>query len=78
MMDVSIRKCLPNDAPTIAKIINNKAVQDNLRDGMPYPYSEEDGVEFIASMTEADQNSTFAFAITLNGEVVGSIGAFGR
>jgi RimJ/RimL family protein N-acetyltransferase len=76
MNNISIRKWSPSDAPALTKIINNKAVQDNLRDGIPFPYTEKDGAEFITSMLLADSTDTFAFAITLNGEIVGSISAF--
>jgi RimJ/RimL family protein N-acetyltransferase len=51
-------------------------VQDNLRDGIPYPYTAKDGEEFIASMRSAAQGSAFAFAILADGKVAGSVGAF--
>jgi len=73
---ISIRAWMAEDAAAIARAINSKAVQDNLRDGIPFPYTEQDGAAFIAAMTSAGRNDTFAFAITLNNEVVGSIGAF--
>ena len=63
-------------AKDLASAISNKKVQDNLRDGLPYPYTEQDGKEFISAMLAADENDTFAFAITADGKVVGSIGAF--
>jgi RimJ/RimL family protein N-acetyltransferase len=75
-MDISIRPWQLNDAANVAALINNKKVQDNLRDGIPYPYSERDGEEFISSMLNAEQGSTYAFAIIADGKVVGSIGAF--
>ena len=49
---------------------------DNLRDGIPYPYAEQDGKDFITAMLSADKNSTFAFAIEIEGKVVGSIAVF--
>jgi RimJ/RimL family protein N-acetyltransferase len=76
-MKVSIRPWKTSDAADIAALINNKKVQDNLRDGIPYPYSARDGEEYIASMlTSARQGGTFAFAITVDGKITGSIGAF--
>ena len=56
--------------------LSNKKVQDNLRDGLPYPYTEQDGKEFISAMLSADENETFAFAITVDNMVIGSIGIF--
>ena len=43
---------------------------------MPYPYTEQDGANFISDMLSADENETFAFAITVDNKVVGSIGVF--
>jgi RimJ/RimL family protein N-acetyltransferase/GrpB-like predicted nucleotidyltransferase (UPF0157 family) len=74
-MNVSIRRWQNEDASVIAEILNNKKITDNLRDGLPYPYTENDGFEFINAMLNADPNTTFAFAITVDGETAGSIGA---
>lgn len=71
-----IRKWEMADAKDLAKALSNKKVQDNLRDGLPYPYTEQDGEYYITSMLEADENDTFAFAIIVNGKVAGSIGVF--
>ena len=65
-----------SDARDLATALSNKKMQDNLRDGLPYPYTEQDGKEFISAMLAANENDTFAFAITVNGKVIGSIGAF--
>ncbi len=73
---VALRPWSLANALAISKAINNKKVQDNLRDGIPFPYTENDGREFISAMLSADQNATFAYAVTYDGEVVGSIGAF--
>ena len=65
-----------SDAADLAAAISNKNIQDNLRDGLPYPYTEKDGADFISAMLSADENGTFAFAITVDDKVVGSIGVF--
>lgn len=75
-MIVRIRKWELTDAKDLAAALSNKKVQDNLRDGLPYPYTEQDGKDFISAMLAADENDTFAFAITADGKVAGSIGAF--
>lgn len=72
----SIRKWELSDAKDLAAAISNKKVQDNLRDGLPYPYTEQDGKDFISAMLSADESETFAFAITLEHTVIGSIGIF--
>jgi hypothetical protein len=40
-MNISIRSWREDDAAAITAVINNKNVQDNLRDGIPFPYTEK-------------------------------------
>lgn len=75
-MECSIRKWNIKDAVSLAEMLNNKKILDNLRDGLPYPYTVKDAEEFITAMLSADQEKTFAFAITLDDKVIGSIGVF--
>ena len=75
-MNCKIRRWELSDARDLAAALSNKKIQDNLRDGLSYPYTEQDGKEFISAMLAANENDTFAFAITVNGKVIGSIGAF--
>ena len=75
-MNCKIRRWELSDARDLATALSNKKIQDNLRDGLPYPYTEQDGKEFISAMLAANENDTFAFAITVNGKAIGSIGAF--
>lgn len=75
-MKCRIRKWELSDAKDLAAALSNKKVQDNLRDGLPYPYTGQDGKEFISAMLSADENETFAFAITVDNTVIGSIGIF--
>lgn len=71
-----IRQWEREDAASLAAALNNEKVQNNLRDGLPFPYTERDAEEYIAAMTAADSNSTYAFAIVYDGKCVGSIGVF--
>lgn len=75
-MVCKIRPWKIEDAPALQIMVSNKKILENLRDGIPYPYTLEDAKEFIQSMIEADPNSIYAFAITVGEKVVGSIGAF--
>ena len=75
-MICKIRKWELSDAADLATALSNRKIQDNLRDGLPYPYTEQDGIEFISAMLSADENETFAFAVTAGNKVVGSIGVF--
>jgi len=75
-MKTNIRAWRSEDAQSLAKAINNKNVQDNLRDGLPLPYTVSDAQEFITSMRAADPNTVFAWAITVDDVAVGSVGVF--
>lgn len=75
-MECVIREWRMEDKCRLAQLANNKNVLNNLRDGIPYPYTEKDAEEFITAMLSSDKTKTFAFAITVNDEVVGSIGVF--
>ena len=46
------------------------------RGGAGGPYTEQDGADFIAAMLAADENDTFAFAVTVDDKAIGSIGVF--
>lgn len=75
-MICKIRKWELEDAADLAAALSNKHIQDNLRDGLPYPYTEKDATEYISAMLLADEDETFAFAITIDHKVIGSIGIF--
>jgi RimJ/RimL family protein N-acetyltransferase len=75
-MECQIRQWEIGDAANLAKALSNKNIHNNLRDGLPYPYTEKDAVNFIQAMLDCDKNTTYPFAITVDNEVVGSIGVF--
>ena len=75
-MDCVIRRWRLEDSRSLAKNLSNRKILDNLRDGLPYPYTEADAEAYISAMLAADPDKAFAFAVTLNDEAVGSIGAF--
>ena len=75
-MDCTIRPWRLDDKEALAKMLNNKKIWDNLRDSIPFPYTVKDAEEYITAMLSADPTKTFAFAITVGEEVVGSIGVF--
>ena len=74
-MDIKIRSWKMDDAETLAYMIGNKKVQDNLRE-LPYPYTVLDAKEYLLSAVAADMQKTFEWAITADDKLVGSIGAF--
>lgn len=75
-MHLTIRRQRIDDKSDLAIILNNLKVLNNLRDGLPYPYTENDAEDFIRAMLSADKDSTFAFAITIDDKAIGSIGVF--
>ncbi|MCM1498145.1 MAG: GNAT family N-acetyltransferase [Clostridium sp.] len=75
-MICKIRKWKLSDAAALAAAISNKKILDNLRDGLPYPYTEKDGEDYISNMLAANEDETFAFAVTADNKVIGSIGVF--
>lgn len=75
-MKCILRKWRLSDAEELAAALNNEKILNNLRDGLPFPYTEQDARDYIASMLSSDEDSTFAYAITQNDRVIGSIGAF--
>ncbi len=75
-MNCEIRAWRSDDAEELSRLLNNKKILDNLRDGLPYPYTADDARDYINVMLNADKNSVFAFAVVYNGEVVGSVGIF--
>jgi RimJ/RimL family protein N-acetyltransferase len=75
-LGVCLREWSVDDASDLVAAINNKKVLDNLRDGIPYPYTEQDAMEFITATINAEKNSQYAFTITYGGKFIGSIGVF--
>ncbi|MCM1126916.1 MAG: GNAT family N-acetyltransferase [Lachnospiraceae bacterium] len=75
-MECMIREWRIEDAEDLARMLNNKNILNNLRDGLPYPYTPKDAREYITEMLSADKTKTFAFAITVEDKAVGSIGVF--
>ena len=75
-MNCILRKWRMSDAKDLASALNNEKILNNLRDGLPLPYTEQDAADYISAMLSADENDTFAYAITVDDRAVGSIGAF--
>lgn len=75
-MECELRPWRAEDAEDLTAAVNNKRVLDNLRDGLPYPYTRADAERFICDTLTADPNKNYAFAVTVDGRAVGSIGAF--
>ena len=75
-MDISIRKWKMEDAEQLKNAINNEKILDNLRDGIPYPYTIENAQEFITQTLNAPKDSQYSWAILVDNKVIGSVGVF--
>ena len=75
-MRCKLRKWKLSDAADLASALNNKKILNNLRDGLPYPYTQKDAEDYINFILSSDPEETFAYAIDIGGRAVGSIGAF--
>ena len=75
-MNCKLREWRPEDQHALAAMLNNENILNNLRDGIPYPYTRKDAEEYIAAMLSADKTKTFSFAVAANDVLVGSIGVF--
>jgi RimJ/RimL family protein N-acetyltransferase len=69
---LKLRGFLDSDKVRLSKLCNNKKIWDNLRDFIPFPYTELDAANFINFCQEEDPQVTFA--IEFKGEFVGCIG----
>ena len=74
-MTCSLRPWRPSDAPALAALLNNRKILDNLRDGIPFPYTVHDAEVFLAEMAAADRDQLYPFAIEAGGTLLGSISA---
>jgi len=64
-----------DDAAALAALLNNEAVQDNLRD-LPFPYTRADAEAYISAILAADRDTAYVWAITVDEVVAGCIGVF--
>lgn len=75
-MSCTIRPWRLSDAKDLASALSNRNILNNLRDGLPFPYTEKDAEDYIRAMLSSDPQHTFAYAVCLGEKAVGSIGAF--
>jgi len=65
-----IRSWKIDDANDLALALNNKKILDNLRDGLPYPYTVADATEYINAMLSDDSNKAYAFAVCFSQRII--------
>jgi len=69
---IKIRHLKLSDKSELAKLANNKKIWDNLRDYIPFPYTESDADFFINLTKGEDPRQTFG--IEYKGKLSGVIG----
>jgi len=62
-----------SDAPKLAVLADNKKISDNLRDGLPFPYTLDDAKNWLNIILPENIPPRF-FAIILDKQLIGSIG----
>lgn len=67
-----IREWTREDRSALARNINNINIWNNVRDGLPFPYTEEDADFFINVVLEKAYQQDFA--IEIDGMAAGSVG----
>lgn len=73
-MDFILREWHNDDLDSLVKHANNYNIAKFLTNGFPHPYTKDDGIKYLTSVSQ--QYPTQIFAISVNGEAVGSIGLF--
>jgi RimJ/RimL family protein N-acetyltransferase len=71
-----LSKWCESDAKDLAGALNNRNILNNLRDGLPYPYTEKDALDYIRFALKTDGDDNFFWAIRCEGKAVGSVGIF--
>jgi RimJ/RimL family protein N-acetyltransferase len=69
---IKLRPWSFDDLDLLVKFANNKKIADNLTDAFPYPYTRDDGIDFLNRFK--DDEPLRAFAIEVDGIPCGAIG----
>ncbi len=68
---IILRRLTNDDRAPMANLANNKKIWDNVRDQLPFPYTEQDAENFINLAKQED--ITLTFAIEYKGQFCGVI-----
>jgi RimJ/RimL family protein N-acetyltransferase len=66
-----------NDAAQLAVIADNKKIADNIRDGLPNPYTIKDAQDWL-NLIMPENNPPRFFAITIDKKIAGNIGIISK
>ena len=62
--ELKLRPFKESDAKKLALLCNNRKIWDNLRDYIPFPYSEQNAKDFIELCKNENPQFTFAIGLT--------------
>ena len=65
-----------SDIPDVARCAANPKIAANLRDCLPYPYTEADARDYVTGCIQAGESRQLCRAIEVEGRAAGSIGVF--
>jgi [ribosomal protein S5]-alanine N-acetyltransferase len=71
--DVGLRPWHIGDAARLAAIADNKDISDNLRDGLPFPYTLQDAIRWLNNILPLNYPPRY-FAVIFNESIAGSMG----
>ena len=71
---IEVRDWTLEDAPKLVPVLNNPKILDNIRDGIPFPYTVASAEWFINDCLSSPKDSVFQFAVVYNGTIVGNVG----
>jgi RimJ/RimL family protein N-acetyltransferase len=69
-----MRKWTIDDAADLAAALNNKKMHENLRDGLPLPYTDNDAQNYIRLVLDTAKDSAYYWAIVADDKAIGCIG----
>lgn len=72
--DIRLSALQPEDAPQIARLLNDEQVCRFLSDVIPFPYTLKDAQDFIASVQTEGSSMCHTFAVRVNGVLAGIAG----
>ncbi|RCW36633.1 GNAT family N-acetyltransferase [Marinilabilia salmonicolor] len=70
--NIRLRPFREEDAPVLARLLNNKKIWNNIRDFVPHPYSEQDARDFIAICRKEDP--LYTFVVEYEEQLAGVVG----
>lgn len=72
-MKIELVRMEPSQAPEIARLLNDRRVWNTLSDIVPFPYSEQDALDFIA-LVQAEGSLLKSYTVLADGLVAGIVG----